>query len=324
MRYAAVVPAVLVLLVPAGAASAQTRNLPGGYEVNEPERTRYFELGNGIMGGAIQASIPNAKGIDWKSMMGGAAYAMRYSPTGGPDCNPKKVEGLIEFFSLHATSDSRMAVNMAAKVGVAYITGTVTRYVPARDFCTSKRYTKAETAPGYIYMPFAAQGWSLRNFMANALAPEGAPAASAGGRPLTSRVVGTISGPNLMARLGGYASVEMLGQSQALGEGPGAEATVAVLDQYAGAGPAAEALKNVPGAVPGKNSEGWIQLNLSDKPAASIGGSNTPFIYVHIRALHTGKEIPAGKEYEALQHAVRTSGEVLYDPAFPNDPRRKP
>ncbi len=151
--------------------------------------------------------------------------------------------------------------------------------------------------------------------------PEGGPAASGGGSAVTARVTGLISGPSLRESLGGYASIEMLGQSQALGEGPGAAASAAALEAATRAG-AAAAVKDIPGIVPGAKSEGWLQLDLSDRPAAAMAGKNAGFFYVHVRAVHTGTEVVAGPGYEALQHGLREQRQVVYDPAFVNDPRK--
>lgn len=322
------VAVVLLAALAAGATSltAQVRPaLPtGARTVPEPHRTRYFPLSDGIMGEAMAASIPATQGIHWREMMGGAAYAMRHEPDGGPRCDPDQANPRIEFFVLHTGEGSRLAVNPGAQIGVLYLEGTVTRYVQRADFCESGRFAKGGEQPGYLYLPFAAQGWSPRNFTATTLMPEGQPAASIGGVGLTATVTGIMSGPNLNVRLGGYASSSLLGQSQALSEEPGGQAGAAMVQQMLGQGAAADALRGMPGMVPGADGEGWLQLTLADQPMEAIAGTNAPFVFVNVRVVHAGTEVPAGPAYEALQQLLRGEREVIYDPAFVNDPRRRP
>jgi hypothetical protein len=203
-----------------------------------------------------------------------------------------------------------MSVNVNAKIGSVMATGVAAHYVPAGDFCKSKAYVKGSFKPAFLYVPFATQNYSFRNFQAMGVS-------DAQGRELT----GLFATAGFSARMRGYADPRYFGDSQAIGGIPGSSAaTQNAINQAIANNPrAAEAMAQIPGMLPGAKNEGNIRLDMSTRPASAIGGSNTAYSYMQSRFVHTAEEVKPGGWYNDLLLAIRIDGPTpTGTPATPN------
>jgi hypothetical protein len=285
---------------------------PKPYTLRDPSTTRYYRLSDGGIGklASDKAGDPRGKGAFLLEAMGGAAMVQDYQPTGGPDCKPNAEEPLITYYRFHADPNaSVMSVNVDAKAGAVLATGLAAHYVPAGDFCKSKAYIRGAFKPAFLYVPFATQNYSFRNFQAMGLS-------DGQGRELT----GLFATAGFSARMRGYADTRYFGDSQALGDMPGMGAGQQdIINQAIKNNPQAQqAMKQIPGMLPGAKNEGNIRLDLSTRPASALG-SNTEYSYMQSRMVHTGEEIKPGSWYNDLWLAIRTEGVTPANtPATPN------
>lgn len=276
-------------------------------------RERFFALSNGLAGSTAGDAVKRkAVGIDWGQFMTGAAYAMAFDPDRGADCNKDgKPDGRQEFWTLDADpAQSRLVVNPRDQQGAVLVVGKTTHYLPASDFCETRAFTAREArAAGFIYLPISARGGSPRNFTA------GAVLGRTDQRYQSEQVRRAVfAAGTTRLTLGPYLSPQVLGQSQALAEGPGGACAAQALAQNMGSGAQAEALRKLPGLVPGPTSQGWMELQLSDKPVSEITGRRpVPFVFLQLRVVHALPEARPGPGIEGLP-------ELLGD--FADDPRQ--
>lgn len=285
---------------------------PAEFTLPVSDQTRFFPLSDGGFGEMVKASAPGARdpGMFILDALSGAALVQDYVPGAGPDCDPDADEPLIVYYGFYADEDaSVLAVNQAQRLGTVIATGTAIKYRPGPTFCEDEAYVSEPASPAFLHMPMSLFGQSPRNFQAMGVSQNG------------FEVQGMFATRGFSARLGGYVDARMLGQSSALSElgMAGSIGQAAIAEAMANNPDAAEALKQMPGLLPGDDGNGALQLDLSTAPISQIAGQNAPFTYAQVRFVHTDSQVAPGSWLEDLQQAIRVEGPVLEsEPAVPN------
>lgn len=285
---------------------------PATFTLPANSQTQHFPLADGGLGQLAQAQAPeaNGAGVFMLEATAGSALIQDYIPSEGPDCDADADEPLIVYYQFNANPDaSLMSVNEAARLGAVIATGTAIKYRPGPNFCEDEAYISEAAKPAFLHVPFSPFGQNARNFQAMAASQN------------SRHVQAMFATSGFSARLGGYADARMLGQSAAAGDmgAGGAMAQAMLADVLADNPEAAAAMAQIPGAMPGANNEGSLQLDLSTHPMSEIAGQNAAFTYAQVRFVHTSAVAAPGSWLEDLQQAIRIEG-ALADgtPATPN------
>lgn len=285
---------------------------PTAFTVPANSQTQHFPLADGGLGQLAQAQAPGASGSGafMLEATAGAALIQDYIPSEGPDCDADAEEPLLVYYQFNANPDaSLMSVNEAARLGAVIATGTAIKYRPGPNFCEDEAYISEGAQPAFLHVPFSSFGQNARNFQAMAASQNGGP------------VQAMFATSGFSARLGGYADARMLGQSAAAGDmgAGGAMAQAMLADVLADNPEAAAAMAQIPGAMPGADNEGSLQLDLSTRPMSEIAGQNAAFTYAQVRFVHTSAVAAPGSWLEDLQQAIRIEGNIVEGtPATPN------
>jgi len=285
---------------------------PAEFTLPMSMQTQHFTLADGGLGELAKAQAPGASGggAFILEATAGAALIQDYIPSEGPDCDEDADEPLIIYYQFNANPvASVMSVNEASRLGAVIATGTAIKYRPGPTYCEDDTYISHGAKPAFLHVPFSSFGQNTRNFQAMAASQNGA------------QVEAMFATRGFSARLGGYADRHLFGQSAAMGDigAGGAMAQKMLADALANNPEAAAALAQVPGAMPGADNEGSLQLDLSTHPMSEIAGQNAAFTYAQVRFVHTSSVAAPGSWLEDLQQAIRIEG-IIVDgtPATPN------
>lgn len=285
---------------------------PAEFTLPVSSETLFYPLLDGGLGELAKANAPGARdpGTFILDALSGAALVQDYIPGEGPDCDPDADEPLIVYYGFYTDEEaSVLAVNQAQRLGTVIATGTAVKYRPGPTFCDDDAYISESAKPAFLHMPMSLFGQSPRNFQAMGVSQNGLD------------VQGMFATRGFSARLGGYVDARMLGQSSAMSEMgmAGSIGQAAIAQAMADNPDAAEALKQMPGLLPGEDGNGALQMDLSNVPYTQIAGQNVAFTYAQVRFVHTATNITPGPWLEDLQQAIRIEGPVLQsEPAVVN------